>query len=230
METPHITVNLYISISFLPYLWGMETFQPLISTSLISSVLTVPMRNGNDKILRETQVLSNGSYRTYEEWKPLLWLEENQITISSYRTYEEWKPVFRAFVLTCWKRSYRTYEEWKHAESKFWYEHIESSYRTYEEWKQFKCLGRSQHYFWFLPYLWGMETSSRTNGFLKFFGSYRTYEEWKPLRGRYLQRRLMSSYRTYEEWKRSVMPSPVWISLVLTVPMRNGNKELEGLC
>jgi len=55
-------------------------------------------------------------------------------------------------------------------------------------------------------------------------GSYRTYEEWKH---EIFQCRSIlsdSSYRTYEEWKQCssalLVPS---LTLVLTVPMRNGN-------
>ena len=57
--------------------------------------------------------------------------------------------------------------------------------------------------------------------------SYRTYEEWKRIITDAEGRTFQSSYRTYEEWK----PNAVWIcrkwNWVLTVPMRNGNHQLN---
>jgi len=54
----------------------------------------------------------------------------------------------------------------------------------------------------FLPYLWGMETSTHLAIELsKLFRSYRTYEEWKLLRWYSMVKAVLSSYRTYEEWK-----------------------------
>ena len=55
------------------------------------TVLTVPMRNGNISIL-STDCVSVGSYRTYEEWKPILLIWNWTANTRSYRTYEEWKP------------------------------------------------------------------------------------------------------------------------------------------
>ncbi len=123
------------SSGFLPYLWGMETWNEsnktrranqssyrtyeewkLLPSGLIvvlskvltvpmrngnwiylflhllqSSVLTVPMRNGN--VFISVCTLSNlGSYRTYEEWKPVCYEWCNNNYLGSYRTYEEWKP------------------------------------------------------------------------------------------------------------------------------------------
>ena len=54
----------------------------------------------------------------------------------SYRTYEEWKhrnvtDVMKWFIV----RSYRTYEEWKLSGKKRKKKEAKSSYRTYEEWK-----------------------------------------------------------------------------------------------
>jgi len=122
-------------VSFLPYLWGMETSQH-------------HTKNWRKK----------GSYRTYEEWKLLQNTTGLQLGGSSYRTYEEWKreaktPIAMAPILS----SYRTYEEWK-PPSRLCIVHdlcgflpylwgMEtlpplimnspplSSYRTYEEWK-----------------------------------------------------------------------------------------------
>ena len=56
---------------FLPYLWGMETSFSFFVISLVFLVLTVPMRNGN--VVVEFIIVQKvvGSYRTYEEWKPV---------------------------------------------------------------------------------------------------------------------------------------------------------------
>ena len=57
-------------LSFLPYLWGMETTQATYVYGILSLVLTVPMRNGNFCLCIGTQKAFFCSYRTYEEWKP----------------------------------------------------------------------------------------------------------------------------------------------------------------
>jgi len=54
-----------------------------------------------------------GSYRTYEEWKPLFGASVDLAGYSSYRTYEEWKPTLFTTAITTQLSSYRTYEEWK---------------------------------------------------------------------------------------------------------------------
>jgi len=56
-------------------------------------------------------------------------------------------------------------------------------------------------------------------------GSYRTYEEWKPCPRSGANSKGYSSYRTYEEWKLSLSSSSTMLTIVLTVPMRNGNSE-----
>ena len=76
-----------------------------------------------------------------------------------------------------------------------------SSYRTYEEWKR----------------LWNSATVYGISG------SYRTYEEWKQEGSWEPYKPKSSSYRTYEEWKRHWSKYNSNESLVLTVPMRNGN-------
>jgi len=58
-----------VDIQFLPYLWGMETY--------------------NVKKIHDDMY---SSYRTYEEWKLLLGNRQRTThNQSSYRTYEEWK-------------------------------------------------------------------------------------------------------------------------------------------
>ena len=124
------------------------------------------------------------------------------------------------------------------------------SYRTYEEWKLVSAQLGLEPGALFLPYLWGMETKIKGIRRIMLIGSYRTYEEWKPSRpialikssakflpylwgmetrihpeiSRSLQ---SSSYRTYEEWKLAREIVAAEDTLVLTVPMRNGNKPLR---
>jgi len=57
--------------TFLPYLWGMETLARTVVSAWIATVLTVPMRNGNENITGQNLRRWLSSYRTYEEWK--LW-------------------------------------------------------------------------------------------------------------------------------------------------------------
>ncbi len=56
--------------------------------------------------------------------------------------------------------------------------------------------------------------------------SYRTYEEWKLLDDTRSSTWNLSSYRTYEEWKPTTRDIASITFLVLTVPMRNGNRTL----
>ena len=54
-----------------------------------------------------------GSYRTYEEWKRMKFVDIGYILKGSYRTYEEWKQC-KIVLRTIYRiSSYRTYEEWK---------------------------------------------------------------------------------------------------------------------
>ena len=59
------------------------------------------------------KLLIAGSYRTYEEWKPLTTVVIGLSTASSYRTYEEWKHQWAEGERLTKISSYRTYEEWK---------------------------------------------------------------------------------------------------------------------
>ena len=69
----------------------METAEPVGINQLPTTVLTVPMRNGNENLSNAITLAVLGSYRTYEEWK-LLWKNGKvYLKDSSYRTYEEWK-------------------------------------------------------------------------------------------------------------------------------------------
>ena len=222
---PPSATTLYLS--FLPYLWGMET--PIHSTESLP-----PSR----------------SYRTYEEWKPrlnssfqnsksgflpYLWGMETRYSktsrvverYSSYRTYEEWKQpssklIFRAtFLFLPYLWGMETLE------TNLFLPHLTGSYRTYEEWKPRFWEKDIRSRLEFLPYLWGMETDIRAEWTGDNHRSYRTYEEWKLLEGLYtcpfVNRVLtvpmrngneterifqhkcqVSSYRTYEEWKHSL--------------------------
>gem|GEM_PF-6848555 len=62
-----------------------------------------------------------------------------------------------------------------------------------------------------------------------FCSSYRTYEEWKRKDTIATALEQIGSYRTYEEWKPLNSLSVTLPTWVLTVPMRNGNKEMESL-
>jgi len=129
-----------------------------------------------------------------------------------------------------------------------------SSYRTYEEWKLWSGISCHLALRKFLPYLWGMETCNVWYCCCTLLtGSYRTYEEWKRklvvapgcpvspflpyLWGMETSEYLLDnpfvycSYRTYEEWKRSSSrENSFTANFVLTVPMRNGNPTIFGIC
>jgi len=101
-------------------------------------------------------------------------------------------------------RSYRTYEEWKHCTCKMLrlYPYVLTvPMRNGNVLISYLYCVHAK----FLPYLWGMET----------------YQSQKYS---YVQ---LSSYRTYEEWKLIFSISQSTISIVLTVPMRNGNAQLN---
>ena len=88
---------------FLPYLWGMETIVQCCSNKNQTHVLTVPMRNGNTVKDNNNNTIFKGSYRAYEEWKQ--WSKvyfDIFLLFRSYRTYEEWK-------LRCYCRSVGVY-------------------------------------------------------------------------------------------------------------------------
>jgi len=92
----------------------METRSDYRSNFDSDTVLTVPMRNGNNMEIEEKKEMRGCSYRTYEEWKHCLELNfcaflfvltvpmrngngiprvaSCSIPLGSYRTYEEWKP------------------------------------------------------------------------------------------------------------------------------------------
>jgi len=81
----------FTTISFLPYLWGMETSPSLLSSARVLLVLTVPMRNGNSR----SDVFDMNDMN---EFLPYLWGMETACdgrywtsALGSYRTYEEWK-------------------------------------------------------------------------------------------------------------------------------------------
>ena len=122
-----------------------------------------------------------------------------------------------------------------------------SSYPTYEEWKLSKSIFNLVCMFWFLSYLWGMETYRFKQYSQHCFRSYPTYEEWKPHFCFWYSRcstyrsyptyeewklpktsfsflKECSSYPTYEEWKlctTKICVEP--LDPVLILPMRNGN-------
>jgi len=169
---------------------------------------------------------------------------------SSYRTYEEWKRRYSVLAKIYELSSYRTYEEWKHELYERYKTNQECSYRTYEEWKPYIYRLPYLLSFWFLPYLWGMETNGMQHKIARIFtevltvpmrngnnpysgnlkrsthSSYRTYEEWKRFLQKVVHLTPKCSYRTYEEWKPSGLRNfRRGVLFVLTVPMRNGNSS-----
>jgi len=85
--------------------------------------------------------------------------------------------------------------------------------------------------FGFLPYLWGMETTKKTTILAHIWlCSYRTYEEWKRGGVTGAQAISVCSYRTYEEWKQLLSTFvQLGLKVVLTVPMRNGNRYEKSI-
>jgi len=259
---------------FLPYLWGMETslsFRSVLPSLLrsyrtyeewkrslvsllfvgISSVLTVPMRNGNQQFHHRTRLQNLflpylWGMETKKTWKlckrsltflPYLWgMETSLLLFAHFRSFHVLTVPMRngnfSLHLHPWvvtHRSYRTYEEWKHR-SPF-------------------AISKSAV---FLPYLWGMETwlnakskSCHTgyvltvpmrNGnasvrfsfwiILCWFLPYLWGMETRFIG--HFTRTIFCSYRTYEEWKLDESKDMPEVQRVLTVPMRNGNHE--GRC
>ena len=105
----------------------------------------------------------------------------------------------------CITSSYRTYEEWKLGNGWTAKDALGCSYRTYEEWKH-------HVHIYITTFI---------------ISSYRTYEEWKlAFDLLYRVSTVFGSYRTYEEWKRFFgTGTKNNYNGVLTVPMRNGNKD-----
>jgi len=137
----------------------METHLCAQILSRLLVVLTVPMRNGNNQILRnttpKTRVLTvpmrNGNFSDMVVGADIY---------SSYRTYEEWKPCKSSkavsncpeFLPYLW--GMETINAMKSSSG------CVSSYRTYEEWKLAFGSKKMRGNIAFLPYLWGMETTS----------------------------------------------------------------------
>jgi len=142
------------------------------------TVLTVPMRNGNWKIVERlylrmlvlTVPMRNGngddysSYRRPPKFLPYLWGMETSEGVGKLRGSV---------------RSYRTYEEWKPGECPVFFS---------SSLKVLTVPMRNGNPFLgsffagdvpFLPYLWGMETPDIIKLRWLDLRSYRTYEEWK---------------------------------------------------
>ena len=168
--------------------------------------------------------MDSGSYRTYEEWKPLS--DEKEMSATKVLTVPMRNGNLAtshhfcsiSIVLTVPMRNGNAFlvallvlSRWVltvpmrngnfEAESSrgIWNSVLTVPMRNgnmYERIKNAQILNR------FLPYLWGMETKDFLSGCDVSNCSYRTYEEWKP-----------SSMNTI----------PSLNFFVLTVPMRNGN-------
>mgnify|MGYP006972346440 CR=1 FL=1 len=207
----------------------METRRPTSELKNICIVLTVPMRNGNVTDGATPKIPLASSYRTYEEWKliqftmnadqkpaflPYLWGMETrlnnrgQIYLNTVLTVpmRNGNITLPTSIKRDFIRSYRTYEEWKLLPPSI-------SHRTPNL---------------FLPYLWGMETSTNKKSFLilTLFLPYLWGMETSKSAER--STAVGGSYRTYEEWKlHSVYRSSLKLHSVLTVPMRNGNYKIQ---
>ena len=59
--------------------------------------------------------------------------------------------------------------------------------------------------------------------------SYPTYEEWKQVKGAKTELDYEGSYPTYEEWKLQIYLINLDMTLVLILPMRNGNSHLSKI-
>jgi len=167
-------------------------------------VLTVPMRNGNQLSLYQNfTTISFSSYRTYEEWK-----RESCIQC------EQGRSLFLPYL---W--GMETIPEWFVTLHKRWV--LTVPMRN----------GNCYYALWYYMLCFVLTVPMRNGNFVCYFlrihcylGSYRTYEEWKLVAIIRLCSRLSSSYRTYEEWKQfgNEATCRIW-TVVLTVPMRNGN-------
>ncbi len=190
------------------------------------------MRNGNCIFVQFCPTHFNSSYRTYEEWKRVLWqvltkrwwyaflpylwgmetrsgnCSHLRLAYRSYRTYEEWKRSPPILLSRNGLRSYRTYEEWK---PKFFSAKggdKQCSYRTYEEWKPVYAVCTSQWRWWVL-------TVPMRNG----NGS--PCKESPPLRTYVLTVPMRNGNFEYL----TILPE---YCRVLTVPMRNGNEACKS--
>jgi len=143
----------------------------------------------------------DGSYRTYEEWKPwnqggmtshlpaflpYLWGMETLYgrggvasRYGSYRTYEEWKRHYDVSkkicpqVLTVPMRNGNTSTGGVSEAT------LNQVLTVPMRNGNIKFRRKCKHFHRFLPYLWGMETNSSTKSSSGTKSSYRTYEEWK---------------------------------------------------
>ena len=118
METFILVSPCAFKVTFLSYLWGMETLSVLILKAILwcsyptyeewkrrrnnslskkaTTVLILPMRNGNFSHYSFKYVAeAHSSYPTYEEWKRLVYSHYVFVGKCSYPTYEEWKPFLR---------------------------------------------------------------------------------------------------------------------------------------
>jgi len=124
--------------SFLPYLWGMETFYNSIFRPLVLGTFLPYLWGMETSNSGKTSFIASSSYRTYEEWKhmitgsleehpfsflPYLWGMETQLRSKTPIRGRRFLPYLwgmetsaknsnKSMECIC---SYRTYEEWKHA-------------------------------------------------------------------------------------------------------------------
>ena len=106
----------------------------------LSSVSTLPIRNGNKVFNCSHNMLLFCKYLTYKEWKQTLYsrLDRRSWGFRKYLTYKEWKPLsFREFTGNITLCKYLTYKEWKRYEFfvRWNIAFFKSKYLTYKEWK-----------------------------------------------------------------------------------------------
>ena len=193
-----------LSTTFLPYLWGMETwfFDHTLSPRGI------------------------GFYLTYEEWKLIIMISIQSIVESFYLTYEEWKQVkpclelfgVSSFLPYLWGMETtkdRTDKEFNNCvftlpmrNGNFpvpvvvgWY--VTCFYLTYEEWKHV-----SEEELQITERVFTLPMRNGNADFLLAIGI-----------------TCLSFYLTYEEWKLLHHSKTVQHQIVFTLPMRNGNRD-----
>ena len=159
METLlHLTLYLH-TLLFLSYLWGMETTpQATFQIRHQAHVLILPMRNGNMLLTPSFSSPLESSYPTYEEWK--LFISFSIFTVP------------RVLILPMRNGNWRSKRIIQLFKRVLILPMRNGNIKIYSIVSVFK--------FWFLSYLWGMETKERKRKKRKMKKrSYPTYEEWK---------------------------------------------------
>jgi len=218
---------------FLSYLWGMETSCRIFSSWYRNKVLILPMRNGNKLFTIVPELIINGSYPTYEEWKPSSKNTANSSSVAPFLSYL-WGMETR-LVQWIWNDYYKRFLSY------LW--GMETTENILLE-----C--QNNHYVLILPMRNGNK-GLRDICTLIVTGSYPTYEEWKlcfvnekiifldflvlilPMRNGNILSAVTAPAAIFAEFLSYLwgMETSIFLfvfylfhSLVLILPMRNGNK------